>query len=245
MDGCRFSQATELDLMSTQAQSLNDIPLFNGAEPEIMRRYMGRERWATHEPGSLVVDFDDVTTDVFFIVSGAVRAVVRTAGGREVILGDLVAGQVFGEMAAIDEAPRSASISVLNRASVVRMSGPTFMELATQSPIIARRLLQILSERVRVGNARLVEHSSLTIRFRLYAQLLREARPRKAGSDELIISPPPTQQILASRIGGRREAVSREFADLLRQGVLIRTPAALVIARPHWLRDAIERELED
>ncbi|MGL4440615.1 MAG: Crp/Fnr family transcriptional regulator [Bosea sp. (in: a-proteobacteria)] len=231
--------------MANQAPTLADIPLFKDAEPEILRRFAGRENWAVHDPGSLVVDFDDITTDVFFIVTGAVRAVVRTAGGREVILGDLVAGQVFGEMSAIDEAPRSASVSVLNRSSVARLSGATFMELATQSPIVARRLMQILSERVRFGNARLVEHSSLTIRFRLYAELLREARPRKAGSEELIISPPPTQQILAGRIGGRREAVSREIADLLRQGVLARTPSALVIARPQWLRDAIERELED
>jgi CRP/FNR family transcriptional regulator, cyclic AMP receptor protein len=231
--------------MNPQAPTLSDIPLFKGAEAEILRRFTGRESWAVHDPGSLVVDFDDVTTDVFFIVTGAVRAVVRTPGGREVILGDLVAGQVFGEMSAIDEAPRSASISVLNRSSVARMSGTTFMELATQSPIVARRLMQILSERVRLGNAKLVEHSSLTIRYRLYAELLREARPRKAGSDEMIISPPPTQQILAGRIGGRREAVSREIADLLRRGMLARTPAALVITRPQWLRDAIERELDE
>lgn len=231
--------------MTLQAPTLTDIPLFKGAEPDILRRYIGRENWDVHDPGALVVDFDDVTTDVFFIVTGSVRAVVRTAGGREIILGDLIAGQVFGEMSAIDEAPRSASISVLNRSSVARMSGTTFMELVTQSPIVARRVMKILSERVRIGNARLVEHSSLTIRFRLYAELLREARPRKTGSDELIISPPPTQQILADRIGGRREAVSREIADLLRQGVLARTAAALVIAKPQWLRDAIQNELED
>ncbi len=231
--------------MSLSSPDLTDIPLFAGAEPEILRQFEGRESWATYETGSMVVDFDDISTDVFFIVTGAVRAVVRTAGGREVILGDLRPGQVFGDMSAIDEAPRSASISVLNRAIVARMAGPTFMDLATRSPVVARRLMRILTDRVRVGNARLVEHSSLTIRFRLYAELLREARPRKAGSNELIISPPPTQQILAGRIGGRREAVSREIADLLRQGIINRTPAALVISKPEWLRDAIERELED
>jgi CRP/FNR family transcriptional regulator, cyclic AMP receptor protein len=234
----------ETRLMAQNAPSLDDIPLFKGLEPELLRRFSGRESWASHEPGSLVVDFDDVSTDVFFIVTGSVRAVVRTAGGREVILGDLVAGQVFGEMSAIDEAPRSASIAVLNRATVARMAGATFMELATHSPTVARRLMRILTDRVRLGNARLVEHSSLTIRYRLYAELLREARPRRNGAPEMVISPPPTQQTLAGRIGGRREAVSREMAELLRQGVLSRTPAALVIHQPQWLRDAIERELD-
>ncbi len=231
--------------MSTASTNLSEIPLFKDAEPETLRRFAGREAWAIYDPGAVVVDFDDVSTDVFFIVTGSARAVVRTPGGREVILGDLSAGQIFGEMAAIDEAPRSANITVLNTAKVARMSGATFMDLVTQSPIVARRLMKILTERVRTGNAKLVEHASLTIRYRLYAELLREARPRKAGGDELIISPPPTQTILAGRIGGRREAVSREIADLLRRGVVSRTPAALVIVKPQWLQDAIARELED
>ncbi len=232
--------------------SLTDIPLFRDAEPEIIRRFAGRESWATYDPGALVVDFDDVSADVFFIISGSVRAVIRTAGGREVILGDLHAGAIFGEMAAIDEAPRSASIGVLNRAVVARLSGRAFIELATQSPIVARRLMKVLTERVRTGNARLVEHSALTIRYRLYAELLREARPRRAGGreigreggPELAISPPPIQQVLASRIGARREAVSREVADLIRRGVLQRTAGALLIMKPDLLREAVARELE-
>ena len=231
--------------MSGPSARLSDIPLFRETDPDALRLFSGRETWATYDPGAIVVDFDDVSTDVFFIVTGLVRAVVRTAGGREVILGDLSAGQIFGEMSAIDEAPRSANITVLNTAKVARLSGATFMELVTQSPVLARRLMKILTDRVRTGNAKLVEHASLTIRYRLYAELLREARPRKDGSDELIISPPPTQTTLAGRIGGRREAVSREIADLLRRGILNRTAAALIIVKPQWLRDAVAREMED
>lgn len=230
--------------MASPSHDLGEIPLFRGAEPDILRRFSGRESWATYEPGSLVVDFDDVSTDVFFVVTGAVRAIVRTAGGREVILGDLHAGAIFGEMAAIDESPRSASIGVLNRSLVARMAGPTFIEISTQSPIVALRLMRVLTERVRLGNARLVEHSALTIRFRLYAELLREARVRKAGSPELMISPPPVQSILAARIGARREAISREMAELQRKGVIERSTRSLVILRPDVLKSEVERELE-
>jgi CRP-like cAMP-binding protein len=225
--------------------TLSDIPLFRDAEPEILRRFAGREVWGTHEPGAMVVDFDDVSVDVFFILSGALRAVIRTIGGREIILGDLRGGDIFGEMAAIDDAPRSASISVLNRAVVARMSGKLFIELATQSPIVARRLMRVLTERVRAGNERLVEHSALTIRYRLYAELLREGRLRGGSSTELAISPPPVQQVLAGRIGARREAVSREIADLIRRGAVARTAGALVILKPDLLQAAVRRELEE
>lgn len=230
--------------MPNRPHQLTDIPLFCDVEPDILRRFAGRELWADHEPGSLVIDFDDATTDVFFIITGAVRAIVRTPGGREVILDELQAGEIFGEMAAIDAAPRSASISVLNRALVARMAGATFMDLATQSPVVARRLMRVLTDRVRVGNARLVEHSALTIRYRLFAELLRKGRVRRPGSSELAISPPPVQAVLAARIGARREAVSREVAELMRRGVLERTSRALVILKPDVLRAEIAREME-
>jgi CRP-like cAMP-binding protein len=124
------------------------------------------------------------------------------------------------------------------------MAAASFMELATTSPIVARRLMQVLTARIRTGNARLVEHSALTIRYRLFAELLREARPRRSG-DGLIISPPPVQSTLAARIGARREAVSREIAQLLRDKVLERTPGGLVILTPDALREAVERELQE
>ncbi len=50
--------------------------------------------------------------------------------------------------------------------------------------------------------------------------------------------------MLASRIGARREAVSREVADLIRRGVLQRTAGALLIMKPDLLREAVARELE-
>jgi CRP-like cAMP-binding protein len=223
---------------------ITDIPLFRGAEPELLARFAARVSFGVYEPDALVVDFDDVTSDVFFIVQGALRALVRTPGGREVILGDFGAGDIFGEMAAIDASPRSASISALNRSVVARMGATAFMELGTTSPIVARRLMQVLTARIRTGNARLVEHSALTIRYRLYAELLREAKPRRTGAG-LIISPPPVQSTLAARIGARREAVSREIAQLLRDKVLERTPGGLVILLPDALREAVERELQD
>ncbi len=105
--------------------------------------------------------------------------------------------------------------------------------------------MQLLSERVRTGNARLVEHAALTIRFRLYAELLREARPRAPGSPERIISPPPVQQVLAGRIGARREAVSREIADLIRRGVVSRGRAGLILHRPEVLEAAVASELQE
>jgi CRP-like cAMP-binding protein len=214
--------------------------LLHDVEPAIRARYLSRISISNYEPGALVLDFEDQSNDVFYIETGSVRILVRNAGGREVILGDLHSGSIFGEMAAIDDAPRSANITALFRARVARMSGSAFREMATEVPQIALRVMRILTERVRLGNERLLEMATLTLRHRLYAELLREARPR-LNSDELVISPPPFQHVLAGRIGGRREAVSREMAEMLRNGMLRRTPSALVISRPYELRQELAR----
>jgi CRP/FNR family transcriptional regulator, cyclic AMP receptor protein len=220
------------------------MSLLKDVDPAVAQGYRQRISQATYEPGALVLDFDDASSDVFFIDSGAVRVVVRNAGGREVILGDLRQGDIFGEMAAIDEASRSANITALNRSVVSRMSGTAFRAMAIEVPQVALRVMRVLTDRVRSGNEKLLEFATLQLKHRLHAELLREARPRP-GTGELVISPPPLQHVLAGRIGGRREAVSREIADMLRKGLLRRTPTALVIARPQAIRAELDALLKD
>jgi len=219
------------------------IDLLKDVDAAVSARHKARITSARYEPGALVLDFDDVSTDVFFVDSGSVRVVVRNAGGREMILGDLKSDAMFGEMAAIDDAPRSANITALNRSVVSRMSGSDFKAMAAEVPLVALRVMRVLTARIRLGNERLLELATLSLRHRLYAELLREARARP-GTDELVISPPPLQHVLAARIGGRREAVSREMADMIRQGRLRRSASALVIARPADLRSDLDRQLK-
>ncbi|MBY0339241.1 MAG: Crp/Fnr family transcriptional regulator [Acetobacteraceae bacterium] len=230
--------------MSGSRATLATIPFFRGVPPEIARRHESRATWLQAEPGQLILDFDDVSDDVFFVLTGSVRVAVRTAGGREVILTDAAPGQFFGEMAAIDGAPRSAAVTALHRSRICRLPAPAFLALLADAPELSLRLMRVLVTRVREANARILELTSLDIRHRLYAELLREAGPA-AGDGSRAISPPPVQQILANRIGARREAVSREIARLLREGMLHRTRGALVLRQPDKLARAVSEMLAD
>ncbi len=218
---------------------------FEGLDGKAVDRFIKRTRRVIYDTGQLVADFDDVSTDVFFVESGGVRVTVRNAGGREVILGDLMAGEIVGDMAAIDNLPRSANISAIHRSTIARMPGAVFREMVTHVPEAAERMLQILTARVRLANQRLLEMATLNLKYRLYAELLRQAGQPASGSPERAIRPPPLQHLLAARVGGRREAVSREIADLLRRGVIRRTSAALVIVQPDWLAREVAARLAD
>ncbi|MCK8786623.1 Crp/Fnr family transcriptional regulator [Roseomonas sp. NAR14] len=194
-----------------------------------------------YEAGAVLVDFGDPTDDVFFIIEGSVRVIVRTASGQEVILNDLGAGDFFGELAAIDGAPRSANVTALHRSRVCLVRGAAFLDFTLRTPAFAHRLLRFFSERLRGKDERLLELAVLPVRYRLYAELLRLSREREGGGR--IISPPPAHHILAARIGTRREAVSRELSQMSRAGLIVASRRSIVLLQPSVLRAAVDAHL--
>jgi CRP-like cAMP-binding protein len=224
-------------------ETLAAIPFFADLPAEIVRRHGAHAAWLVAGSGQLILDFDDPSDDVFFVLSGSLRIAVRTPGGRELILAEVTAGRFFGEMAAIDGAPRSASVTALHRSRICRLPGAIFLKILAEAPALSRRMMQVLTGRIRETNARMLELTSLDIRHRVYAELLRAAGPA-APDGSRSITPPPVQQIMAHRIGARREAVSREVARLLREGVLTRSRGALLIRTPAALEAAIAAQLD-
>ncbi|MBV1799352.1 Crp/Fnr family transcriptional regulator [Siccirubricoccus sp. G192] len=220
------------------AALLGRIGFFAGAEPKRLAEAAASASLLTVAPGAVVLDFGEDSSDVFAIVEGAVRVVVRAPDGEELVLGDLGPGELFGEMAAIDGAPRSANITALYRTVLCRLPAEAFLAVVLHSPALGRRLLHQLAERIRAKDERILELVTLPVRLRLCADLLRLARPR--GDGMLVLSPPLQQHILAARIGARREAVSRELAALGRSGLVESGPRAILLRDPARLRAMVQ-----
>jgi CRP/FNR family cyclic AMP-dependent transcriptional regulator len=220
------------------------IPFFQGLASAQAESYAHKCAWKRFQEHELVLDFDDRSSDVYFIVSGDVRVLVRTPAGKEVILCDLNAGEFFGEMAAIDGAERSANVTALTNVELCIMPASVFKSIVFSSPTVCERLLTLLTHRIRDLNARLFERSVLDLRHRLYAELLRLAAPRKGFEGQMIISPPPLQHDLAARIGCRREQVSREIHAMIEEGSVEKIRGGLVLLRPSMLEKRISNCLE-
>ncbi len=208
--------------------------------------FEARANWRRFEPDEILVDFDDPSSDVYFILSGEVRILIRTPSGKEVILTEMRSGQMFGELSAIDGVKRSANVTALTRGEVCVMSSAVFRELVFSSQPVADRLFRLLTSRVRELNGRLMEQTVLDLRHRLYSELLRMSHPRAAhGGSERVVTPPPFHHILASRIGCRREQVTREFTMMTQEGLIERTRGALVLKQPHVLQDRVAVALRE
>ena len=224
---------------------LSRIPFFKDSTDVDLSKFDRRCTWKKFEEGEIVVDFEDESADVYFIISGEVRILIRTAAGKEVILAEMKAGQFFGELAAIDNVPRSANVTALTRAELCIMPPAVFLDIIYASKAACEKVLRLLTSRVREGNARLTEHSVYDLKHRLYAELLRLSSPRPGHEGQRTVSPPPFHHVLAARIGCRREQVTRELSALTGDAIIDKTRGALVIIKPKVLEQRLAEAMRN
>ncbi|EFL89357.1 Crp/Fnr family transcriptional regulator [Ahrensia sp. R2A130] len=220
-------------------ESLKAFPVFAGLSDEECARIDSQCSWRTYEPRAIILDHNEPSTDVRFILFGSVRIVVRMMEGREVIFNDFGEGRFFGELSAIDDGARSANVTAVTRARICIMPQSVFRQVCTDHSLVSMEVMKHLAGMVRMLSERLSEFSFLKAKHRLFAELLRLSRERKGavaeGVQQRIISPAPVQSDIADRISSRREIVSREMKELERQAILERTRGGLVILDPDKL----------
>jgi len=152
----------------------------------------------------------DAADAVYVISSGKVKVVTTSTDGKEFILTVLGAGQVFGEMALLEEAPRSASVITLTSVDLVAIKRDDFHHLLNTSPGISRSLLAILSRRLRRANSKMESLAYMDVAGRLARYLLDLARDhgQRMGKGWIVVRR-PTHSDIAHSIGTSRETVSR------------------------------------
>lgn len=223
---------------------LSSVLLFKGLDIDLAP-FEARSAWRRFDPEEILVDFDDLTTDVYFLLAGDVRVLMRTAAGKEVILDEMRPGELFGELAALDGIKRSANVTALTRGEACVMPASVFREIVFSDKVVAERLFCLMSSRIRELNARFVEQTVLDLRHRLYSELLRLSTPRGDRGGERVITPPPFHHIMAARIGCRREQVTREFTMMSHEGLIERTRGALILRNPEVLRERVAEALRE
>ena len=215
--------------MMRQLETLRQVPFFRSLTDDEVQRLDTQCFWRRYEGKQQILGRGEGGTDVFFVISGVVRALIRASGGRDVILGDVGAGEFFGELAAIDGQPRSASVVALTGAAVARMPARVFREVIHRYPDSCDQVLALIAARVRLLDRRVDEFGSLDIKHRVVAELLRLSRPVRADRSRAVVSPPPFHAEIAARVLARREAVTRELNLLERAGLLERRRGAFIL----------------
>jgi CRP/FNR family transcriptional regulator, cyclic AMP receptor protein len=172
--------------------------------------------------GERIVSQGEAGDAFFVVVRGRVSVSVSSPEGREVVLSTLGEGEHFGEMALLEDATRSASVTTTERTDVVILTRAAFFSLLRRNFLLTRSLLLSLSSRLRHADSTIEGLASLDVKGRLarYFCDLAASRGRTAGGGWVVIYR-PSQREIADTIGSSRETVSRTMAQLTRENLLV------------------------
>jgi CRP/FNR family cyclic AMP-dependent transcriptional regulator len=230
--------------MSRKTETLAKIGLFRSLDAAKIELLDTQCSWCRATRNQWIIDYQDPSNDVFFVLSGTLRVKIQSVSGREVLLREINAGEFFGEIAAIDNQPRSSGIVAITDVTFARMPASVFRTAVHTYPDVCDQLLELLARYVRTMSNRVNEYTTLDARHRIYAELLRLSRPETGNPKQAIVSPPPVHADLAARVSIRRESVTRELKALERAGLIEKRRGALVLTDTARLRQMIAEASE-
>jgi CRP/FNR family cyclic AMP-dependent transcriptional regulator len=237
--------AVKLETTATTADALAGFELFRDLPSDSLAALSRRCQWRRYRAHQIILGYRDESREVFFVVRGQARVTFFSECGREVSFRDLPAGEVFGELSAIDGLPRSCTVVALTETMVAVMSANLFWELLRTYESVNAYTLRRLTRLVRALSDRVVESSTLTVQGRIQAELLRLARETAPGQKCAVVFPAPTHAEFASRVSTHREAVTRGLGELTRAGIVQRRRGTLVIRDVEALAEMVNQGLSE
>ncbi|MGB5756699.1 MAG: Crp/Fnr family transcriptional regulator [Acidimicrobiales bacterium] len=182
------------------------------------RRRFRRSDWSTRATVRSVRRWAIVYGEVFHegehpdhvlvILSGHLKLSRLSTDGKELLIEIREAGELVGELGAIDREPRSATATAVGPLEAIVIPAGRFEELLTQRAKVSLAVLRLVTSRLRQSTGRRLEAGIGDAFARLCGRLVELAERHETGADGTIeIHSSLTQQELADWIGAARDAV--------------------------------------
>src|SRR6476661_8921223 len=212
-------------------ESLSAIPFFAGLDAEALERLAAGMRSRRFRRGEVIFHLGDPGDALFIIVSGEVKISLPSETGDEAILATLRPDDVFGELALLDGAPRSATATAMTAAETVVLPRDRFRELIATEAGVRDALLASIAGELRRLTTHVEELHFLDITGRLAARLVRLANESgtRLPDGGIRLRRNLTQGDLAAMVGCTRQSVNKllgQFTDdglirLEREGIVV------------------------
>ncbi len=171
--------------------------------------------------GAVLFSEGDVSNRVVLLLSGRVKVSTFSEDGQETVLGYRGAGDVLGELSAIDGEEHQATVSVVEQGEAMFVQAERFLDALETMPSLSLVLLRSIVGRLRDADRKRAEFTALDVVGRVAHRLVELAddygEPVGTG---VVIGLPITQRELAGWVGSSREAVNKALQQLQRQGYI-------------------------
>jgi CRP/FNR family cyclic AMP-dependent transcriptional regulator len=214
---------------------LESSPLFSALDEHGRHELVARAQPRRFAAGASICRVGEPGTSMMAVVSGTVRVSLPAAKDREIILADLPAGELFGEIALLDGKPRSASVTALTNCELMVLERRDFMPLLESNAAVCLKLLEMLCARIRRSDERMTDVAFFDLSVRLAKTLLNYPASGR-GPAKFSLS----QKELGEMAGGTRENVNRCLRDWQRLGIVELKDRWTIIHKPEELRRLVE-----
>jgi CRP-like cAMP-binding protein len=210
--------------MSTSAPmvaALNAMPFFAGLDEAALDQVASGTRTRRFRRGEVIFHLGDPGDALFLIASGSVKITLPSETGDEAILVTLQPGEVFGELALLDDAPRSATAVALEPTETMVLQRDRFRQLMATEPTIRDAVLANMAAEVRRLTTQVEDLHFLDVTGRLakcLVRLAREGRPDPGGGIRLRSA--LSQSELAAMVGCTRQSANRVIGQFTDDGLI-------------------------
>lgn len=217
---------------------VESIPFFQGISPEKLAGIINHISTRNHPANRVILLENDWGGSVYFIVEGWVKIRTHNVDGKEVTLNIVGRGEVIGEMAALEEAPRSTDAMTLTPTRVSSIPAQDFWALLEAEPIAGIRLAQLMARRLRQLNRRLRLREAESL-ARVADTLLFLADSQGRNTKQGLHIPNLPHRELSGISGLARETVTRALTKLEKRGLIRREAEQICIPDVDSLEELI------
>lgn len=218
---------------------LGECPAFSGLNETQLTVIAKLFKFRQFLARQVILHSGESSADVYFIAAGSVRTTMVSPVGKEIFYQDLGVGEMFGEMSAIDNLPRTTDVITIEDTGALVISKVDFNSLLDQYPIVSKFTIQKIARMVRFLCDRVYQYGALDVSTRVRAELVRLAETQgQKINNQILINKMPTHQELANRLATHREAVTRELSALDKEGVVKKTKQTFTILDINFLKAA-------
>jgi CRP-like cAMP-binding protein len=209
---------------------LRETRLFGDLDEASLEELARNVTERSYRKGHIIVNQGDPGDSLFVVSGGLIKVFVTSETGDEMVLVTLRPPDVFGEVAVLDEGPRSASAQALEPSTVLILARSKLLELIHNRPELTEVLLRSLGGLVRRLTEQAADLVFLDLHGRVAKLLLNLAEERGVGEEgQVVLDLHMTQSDVAGMVGGSRQSVNQILHHFQRRGFVELDGRAIVM----------------
>ncbi|HMG34984.1 MAG TPA: Crp/Fnr family transcriptional regulator [Blastocatellia bacterium] len=221
----------------TRLWCINGLNLLRDVSEEEMLRFAAITRIVERRRGDMIYLPGDASQSVYFLKEGRIKITGLSEDGHEVLLDIIGPGEIFGELGAIQETPRTTAAQALEDAVLCEVDREDFEEMLATNPQMSLKVLKGFGSRLKRIEAQLLRLISKDVPTRVREALVDLIDAQRTVRPEVPVKIGLTQQDVANLVGASRQETARALKELEYSGAVELRYRSIVVRTPDKLRD--------